>query len=117
MAQAQPIERKNGAARAALKARATDVVDDFVELRKDVNRLAEAANKAARVEVKHARKRLSGMKQSFSDEIGERTERLSEMANDRASYAADKVREHPGAAVGISLGAGLLIGLLLSARR
>jgi len=106
MAQTQSVERKNGAARAALKARASDVLEDFSELRKDVNRLAEAANKAARVEMKHARKRLSGLSHELSDR-----------ASQGMSYTADQVRAHPGAAIGISLGAGLLIGLLLTARR
>lgn len=50
--------RKNGHARGALKARATDVLDDFSELRKDMSRLADAANKAARAEVKTAGHRL-----------------------------------------------------------
>ena len=61
--------KKNGHARGALKARATDVLDDFVELRKDMSRLAEAANKAARHEVKHAGLRL--------DSIGKQTIRTA----------------------------------------
>jgi ElaB/YqjD/DUF883 family membrane-anchored ribosome-binding protein len=97
--------RKNGHARGALKARANDVLDDFVELRKDMSRLADAANKAARTEVKHAGHRL--------ESIGKD---LRTRANDGAGYAVEKVRAHPGAAVGVSLGAGLLIGLLLSRR-
>lgn len=105
MAQAQLEGRKNGAARAALKARATDVLDDFAELRKDVNRLAEAANKAAREEAKQAAKRFDGL----STDVRTR-------ATESVSLAADKVREHPGAAIGISVGAGLLLGLLLSRR-
>lgn len=97
--------RKNGHARSALKARATDVLDDFSELRKDMTRLADAANKAARDEVKHAGHRLEA--------IGKN---MRTRANDSAGYAVEKVREHPGAAIGVSLGAGLLIGLLLSRR-
>lgn len=97
--------KKNGHARGALKARATDVLDDFVELRKDMSRLAEAANKAARHEVKHAGLRL--------DSIGKD---LRTRANERAGYAVEKVREHPGAALGITLGAGLLLGMLMSRR-
>lgn len=97
--------KKNGHARGALKARANDVLDDFVELRRDMSRLAEAANKAARNEVKHAGNRL--------DIIGKD---IRTRANERAGYAAEKVREHPGAALGISLGAGLLLGMLISRR-
>lgn len=97
--------KKNGHARGALKARATDVLDDFSELRKDMNRLAEAANKAARAEVKHAGQRLEGLGKE-----------LRTRASDGREYAVEKVREHPGAALGITLGAGLLLGLLLSRR-
>ncbi len=97
--------KKNGHARGALKARATDVLDDFVELRKDMSRLADAANKAARDEVKHAGHRF----ESISKDIRTR-------ASERAGYAVEKVREHPGAALGISLGAGMLLGMLISRR-
>jgi ElaB/YqjD/DUF883 family membrane-anchored ribosome-binding protein len=31
-----------------------------------------------------------------------------------AEYVGEQVREHPGVAIGASLGAGLLIGMLLS---
>lgn len=97
--------KKNGHARGALKARTNDVLDDFVELRKDMSRLADAANRAARDEVKHAGQRL--------EVIGKD---MRTRATDGAEYAVGKVREHPGAAIGISLGAGLLIGLLVSRR-
>jgi ElaB/YqjD/DUF883 family membrane-anchored ribosome-binding protein len=105
MAQVQHAERRNGAARNAVKARASDVLDDFTELRKDVNSLADAAGKAAKIEAKHARQRLSGVSRD-----------LRTRATDSVDYAADTVREHPGAAVGLSLGAGLLLGLLLTRR-
>ena len=97
--------RKYGHARGALIARANDVLDDFSELRKDMNRLADAANKAARAEVKHAGQRLEG--------IGKE---LRTRAGDGRDYAVEKVRERPGAALGITLGAGLLLGLLLARR-
>lgn len=97
--------KKNGHARIALKARANDVLDDFSELRKDMSRLADAANKAARDEVKHAGHRLEA--------IGKN---VRTRATDGAGYAIEKVRERPGAALGISLGAGVLIGLLLARR-
>jgi ElaB/YqjD/DUF883 family membrane-anchored ribosome-binding protein len=97
--------KKNGHARGALKARASDVLDDFVELRKDMNRLADAANKAARVEVKHAGSRLSSIGKD-----------LRTRASDSAEYAVEQVRTHPGAAVGVSLSAGLIVGLLLARR-
>lgn len=97
--------RKNGASRGALRSRATDVLDDFGELRKDVGRLAEAASKAARAEVTNAGKRL--------EKAGRE---LRTRATNGAHYAAEKVRAHPGAAIGVSLGAGLLLGMLLSRR-
>lgn len=97
--------KKNGHARGALKARANDVLDDFVELRKDMNRLADAANKAARDEVKHAGSRLTSIGKD-----------LRTRADGSAEYAVEQVRSHPGAAVGLSLGAGLIVGLLLARR-
>ena len=97
--------KKNGHARAALRSRATDVLDDFAELRKDMTRLADAANKAARSEVKHAGKRLEGLGRN-----------MRTRASEGAGYAVDQVRTHPGAALGVSLGAGLVIGMLLARR-
>ena len=94
--------RRNGAARGALRARTHDVLDDFAELRKDMGRLAEATNKAARSEVKHAGERLESIGKNMRTKAGE-----------SRTFVTERVREHPGAAVGISLGAGLLIGLLL----
>lgn len=98
--------RRNGAERKMLRSRTTDVLDDFTELRKDMSRLAEAANKAARAEVAHAGERLENIGRS-----------VRTRATDSASYVGDQVRTHPGAAIGISLGAGVLIGILLSATR
>lgn len=98
--------RKNGhAARGALKSRASDVLDDFAELRKDMTRLADAANKAARDEVKSAGRKLEGMGRS-----------LRTRATNGATYAVEQVREHPAAAVGGAIGVGLLLGFLLSRR-
>lgn len=97
--------RRNGAMRHNVRARASDVIDDFNELSKDVTRLADAAGKAARAEVNTAGKRLRT--------IGED---VSTRARSGVTYAADQVREHPGAAIGVTLGAGVLLGLLLSRR-
>lgn len=105
MAQVQTSDRRNGYARSALKSRTHDVLDDFSTLRKDMNKLAEAANKAARAEVKHAGKRLEHLGRD-----------MRTRASDGAEYAVEQVRTHPGAAIGISLGAGLLIGMLLTRR-
>jgi ElaB/YqjD/DUF883 family membrane-anchored ribosome-binding protein len=106
MAQTDTVRgKKNGHARGAVRARANDVLEDFSELRKDMNKLAEAANKAARAEVKHAGQRLGTIGKD-----------LRTRASDSADYAVEKVREHPGAALGITLGAGFLIGVLLARR-
>jgi ElaB/YqjD/DUF883 family membrane-anchored ribosome-binding protein len=105
MAQAMDTARGKKNGHGALRARTHDVMDDFSELRKDMSRLAEAANKAARAEVKHAGQRL--------ESIGKT---LRTRASDGADLAVEKVREHPGAALGITLGAGLLLGVLLARR-
>lgn len=98
--------KRNGQARDAFRASADDVMEDFAELRRDVSNLAEAAGHAARQRV---------------DETRDRIERLGRGVRERASSGvnslADNVREHPGAAIGATLGVGVLIGLLLSARR
>lgn len=98
--------KRNGAARDAVRARASDVMEDFTELRKDVSRLADAASKAARDEVKHTGVRLHKLSGS-----------MRQRASQTASYVNEQVREHPGASVGIAVGAGLLLGLMLTARR
>lgn len=105
MAQTMQTQRRNGAMRHAVRARANDVLDDFAELSKDVSRLADAAGKAARAEVNTASTRMRSLSHD-----------LTERARHGADYAVTKVRERPGAALGITLGAGLLLGLLLSRR-
>lgn len=97
--------KKNSHARSALKARTSDVLDDFGELRKDVGRLAQAANKAARAEAKSAGHRL--------EMIGKD---LRARVSDGAERTVETIREHPGAAIGIAAGAGLLIGVMLARR-
>lgn len=97
--------RRNGAMRTNVRARANDVLDDFAELSKDFTRLADAAGKAAKAEVATAGQRV----RSLSGDLTTR-------ARDSASMVTERVREHPGAAIGITLGAGVLLGLLLSRR-
>ena len=98
--------RRNGQARHALKARTSDVMGDFAALRKDMGKLAQAATKAARSEVRTVGHRL--------EQLGRD---MSTRASDGATYVSEQVRSHPGVAIGVSLSAGLLIGLLLSTRR
>jgi ElaB/YqjD/DUF883 family membrane-anchored ribosome-binding protein len=109
--------RVNGHARAALKARANDVLDDFGALRKDMRKLARAANKAARVEVQHAGARITNTASTLRDSAREKASYLRDNARERADLLSEQVRERPGAAIGISLGAGLILGMLLSPRR
>lgn len=97
--------KRNGAARDSVKARANDVMEDFAELRRDMSLLADAAAKSATNEVRHTRERISNLGRS----LRERTETGAE-------YLSERVRERPAAAIGVSLGAGLLIGLLLARR-
>jgi len=105
MQQSTRAQRRNGAMRHNVRARANDVLDDFAELSKDVSRLADAAGKAARAEVTTAGKRVQGIRET-----------LSVRARDGATYAVEQVRERPGTALGVSLGAGVLLGLLLARR-
>ncbi len=94
--------KSNGAARGALKSRADDVMEDFAELRKDVGRLYDAANQAARSEMRFARSR-----------VGQLTADLRNQASERAELLGEQVRTHPYAAIGASLGVGVLLGLML----
>lgn len=98
--------RRNGSARGALKSRAHDVLEDFAGLRQDMSKLADAASKAARAEVKQAGKKL--------ETIGRD---LRGRATSSADMLVEQVRARPVAAIGATLGAGLLLGLLLRGRR
>lgn len=97
---------RNGHERHALRSRADDVISDFAELRRDVSRLAEAATKAARSEMASAGQRLHDVQQT-----------AMERAKSGAAFVGAKVRERPAAALGITLGAGLILGMLISASR
>lgn len=98
-------QNRNGAMPGEVRARANDVLEDFTELGKDVSKLAEAATRAARDQVTTAGARMRAASQT-----------LSERARGSATYMGERVREHPGAAIGLTLGAGVLIGMLLSRR-
>ncbi len=96
---------RNGAMPGEVRARANDVMEDFNELGKDVTKLAEAATRAARAQVTSAGERVRSASAT-----------LSTRAKGGAAYVGDRVREHPGAALGLTLGAGVLLGILLSRR-
>lgn len=95
----------NGAARGQLRSRTKDVVDDFTELRKDVGKLAQAVNKVAHTEARHARARLN-----------DAADNLRMRATQSAANLAQEVRARPVAAIGVSAAAGLLLGVLLARR-
>ncbi|MBI3437126.1 MAG: DUF883 family protein [Proteobacteria bacterium] len=95
--------KSNG--REALRSRADDVMEDFEELRKDVGRLYDAANQAARSELRFAKNR-----------VGQLTSDLREQASERAEYFGEQIRTHPYVAIGASLGIGLLLGFVARRR-
>jgi ElaB/YqjD/DUF883 family membrane-anchored ribosome-binding protein len=96
---------RNGAMPGEVRARANDVLEDFNALSKDVSKLATAASRAARAQVASAGEQVRTASQS-----------LSERARNGASMVSERVREHPGAALGLTLGAGVLLGMFLSRR-
>ena len=68
MARVQPFaaEKLNGAARAALRSRAEDLLEDLEELREDAGKLAVAAGQAARAEVRATGARVSHLRDDRS---------------------------------------------------
>lgn len=119
--------RRNGSARGALKSRANDVLEDFQELRKDMSKLADAVGKVAQSEASHAGTRLGELSDDLRERAAESAAYLRDRANESASYLreranesasvmGERVRERPLAAVGVSLGIGLLLGLALARR-
>ncbi len=108
--------RRNGHVRGALKSRANDVITDISELKKDVTKLAEAVGKVAKAEAVSYTDRLSHLR----DDARERFVHLRDDARSRAeegvTYVGDKVRARPVAAVGISVGVGMVLGALLARR-
>lgn len=106
MAHAEPISRSAKRMNGALRARTDDVMHDFVELKKDMAKLADAATKAVRREVRSAKEQLSDVRHS-----------IEERAQNGIDTVSGQVRERPLAALGIAAGAGLTAGLLLKLRR
>lgn len=102
--------KRNGHARNAVRSSAQDVLDDFDELRKDVNKLAGAAQRAARDEAVELSHRVTAQIDGLKDGLKTR-------AYKGADHLGDQVRERPATALGIALGAGLLIGMALTPRR
>lgn len=120
--------RRNG----VLRSRANDVIDDFAELRKDIKRLADAAQKTLNTHVRETTAQLDDARHDLQDRLVERastlrddlSERatdlrddLTERAHGGAKYLGKQVKTRPAASIGIALGAGLIIGMLLAPRR
>lgn len=106
MAHAEPISRTAKRMNGALRARTDDVMQDFVELKKDMAKLADAATKAVRREVRSAKDQLTDVRHS-----------IQERAQNSVENVAGQVRERPLAALGVAAGAGIAIGLMLKLRR
>lgn len=111
MVRAHPFstEKLNGAARLALRTCAEDVLEDLDDLRQDATRLAEAASKAARAEVRATGARVNHLR----DEVEGAVRRK---AKSGVRYMNENVRARPAAMVGIAAGVGFLLGLALSKR-
>ena len=84
-------KRMNG----ALRARTDDVMQDFVELKKDMAKLADAATKAVRREVRSAKGQLNDVRHS-----------IEERAQNSIENVTGQVRERPLAALGVAAGTG-----------
>jgi ElaB/YqjD/DUF883 family membrane-anchored ribosome-binding protein len=98
--------RRNGHVHGAMKSRANDVVTDISELKKDVTKLAEAIAKVAKVEAA-----------TYTDQLSHIRDDVRSRAEVGVAYVGDHVRARPAAAVGISVGVGMLLGLVLAAKR
>ncbi len=111
MARVHPFaaDKMNGAARLALRTCAEDVLEDLDELRQDAGRLADAASKAARAEVRATGARVNHLR----DEVESAVRRK---AKSGARYVNENVRSRPAAMVGIAAGVGFLLGLAFSKR-
>lgn len=120
--------RRNG----VLRSRANDVIDDLDELRKDIKRLADAATKTINAQVRETAEHLNEARHDIQDRLVERASGLkdelshrasgfkadlSDRAGRGASYVSEQVKARPAASIGIALGAGLILGMLLSPRR
>lgn len=109
--------KRNG----VLRSRANDVIEDFEELRKDIKRLADAATKTLNAHVRETAEQLNEQRHDIQDQLLSRASELREGLQGRASksagYVSEQVKARPAASIGIALGAGLVLGMLLSPRR
>ena len=109
--------KRNG----VLRSRANDVIDDFDELRKDIKRLADAATKTLNAHLRDTAEQLNDQRHDIQDRLmsraGELRDDLSDRAGKGASYVSEQVKARPAASIGLALGAGLILGMLLSPRR
>ncbi|MET0183360.1 MAG: hypothetical protein ABW199_10780 [Caulobacterales bacterium] len=97
------ISRTNGAAKMDTN---TEVKESLTALRDDASKLGGAIKSAAREKIADQRGRLE-----------DATHELSERAQTIFSRLEERVRNKPAAALGISLGAGLVLGMLMFRRR
>lgn len=97
-----PIRRANGTARTAT----AEVKENLTTLRDDAKQLAGSIKGAAKEQLDHQRDKIVGA----SAEVADRAQTVF-------SHLEDQVRTRPAAALGITLGAGFVLGLIMSARR
>ncbi len=111
MARVQPFAagKLNGAARAALRSRAEDLLEDLEELREDAAKLAVAAGQAARAEVRATGARVNHLRDEVEDAVRRK-------AKSGVRYVNENVQSRPAAMIGIAAGVGFLLGLVFSKR-
>jgi len=98
----EPIRRANGSAKSATD----EVKENLTTLRDDAKNLAGSIKSAAKEQIDHQRGKIAGA----GAEVADRAQTMF-------SHLEDQVRTRPAAALGITLGAGFLIGLMMAARR
>ncbi len=98
----EPIRRANGASKTAT----AEVKENLTTLRDDAKQLAGSIKSAAKEQIDHQREKIAGA----GAEVADRAQTMF-------SHLEDQVRTRPAAALGITLGAGFLLGLMLAARR
>jgi len=107
----------NGSARAALRARVSDLVDDLEELREDAAKLADAVGNAAKAEVREAQSRVQDFRDDVEKRVRSRVREGERYVRGGVGSVRTSVREQPIQMLGVALGAGVVLGLLMSARR
>ena len=75
---------------------------------RSIDRLSQGAHSAV--------DRAASMASSMTDRVGQKGEELMEMKDNWVEGAADYVREHPIAALGIAAAAGYILSMIMRSR-